>query len=121
MTTRLGCLLASRIRQDAEIAELPMQLERTPEPRRLSESYRGYAEPRRLLWRLPRPYHLRATKGHRIASKNLVTAVLYDAAEPGVKQSREAGTRWKVSEDAAGPREWRRSVPQMRGRRHERS
>ena len=55
------------------------------------------------------PVPSRATKAHNIARKNLVAAVLYDAAEPGLKRSRET----------AGPPERRRSVPRMRGRRYE--
>ncbi len=35
----------------------------------------------------------RATKAYSIARKNLVAAVLYNAAEPGLKQLREAGKR----------------------------
>jgi len=35
----------------------------------------------------------RATKVYGIARKNLVAAVLYEAAEPGLKQSRETDNR----------------------------
>jgi hypothetical protein len=87
------------------IAELPMHLERTAAPRHLSDSHgpleakgrigafvRCYAESWQLLRRVPNLYQTRATKAYYIARENLVAVVLYEATEPGLKQSREAGT-----------------------------
>ena len=75
-------------------------------PRRRSDSH-GLLEPqsrfypvRAVLRRISavaaaraEPIPSRATKAYSIARKSLVAAVLYDATEPGLKQSREAGTR----------------------------
>ena len=88
------------------IAELPMHLKRTPAPQHLSD-FHGLLEPqsricpvRAVLCRISavaasgaEPVPTRATKAYNIARENLAAAVLYDAAEPGLKQSREAGTR----------------------------
>ena len=83
-----------------------MHLERTPVPRHLSDSHGllelqsricpVHAVLRRssaLVASSAEPVPSRAAKVYSIARKNLVAAVLYDAAEPGLKQSREAGNR----------------------------
>jgi hypothetical protein len=48
---------------------------------------RHHAESRQLLRRVPNLHHLARLKAYSIGRKNLAAAVLYDAAEPGLKQS----------------------------------
>jgi len=78
-----------------------MHLKRTPAPQHLCDSYE-LLEPqshicpvRAVLCRISaiaasgaEPGPTRATKAYNIAREDLAAAVLYDAAEPGLKQSR---------------------------------
>ena len=113
-----------------------MHLKPTPAPQHLSD-FHGLLEPqsricpvRAVLCRISaaaasgaEPVRTRATKAYNIARENLAGAVLYDAAEPGLKQSR--GSRHSTDGNFRRmPQDLANCVVRchrMRGRRYERS
>ena len=112
-----------------------MHLERAPEPRHLSNSHGllepavsarsvpCYAESQQLLRRVPNLYHLARLKPLEQSPQEFGNrrALLRRRARTETIAGGWHSTRWKHPRDAAGPREQRRSVPQMRGRRYEKS